>query len=118
MKTVLLILSILSTVLIHAQNTDFPYEKIGEIKDMKLSVKMLNEESYVLIDPKDNSKRYYAVNMPEVYKKDGLNLICTGIIGKVPPNFRMIGTPLKLTYVKVGKGYKKYKVSIKSFTFK
>ena len=100
-----------------AQSGDFPYEKIGDLKEAKLQVKMLAEDSYVLIDLKDDTKRYYAVNLPDVYKKNELNLICTGIIGKVPPNFRMIGTPLKLTEVKVGKGYKKLKVKVKSFKF-
>lgn len=100
-----------------SQGVDFPYEKVGDMTAAKLQVKMLSENSYVLIDTKDDSKRYYAVNLPEEYKKDGLNVICTGIIGKVPANFRMVGTPLKLTFIKVGKGYKKLGVTVKSFVF-
>ena len=118
MKKILFLMTmIIASMGVFAQGNDFPYEKIGELKDAKLQVKMLNEDSYVLIDLKDDSKRYYAVNLPDVYKKNGLNLICTGIIGKVPPNFRMIGTPVKLTTVKVGKGYKQLKVKVKSFKF-
>jgi hypothetical protein len=116
-KLFFLMAMIVINVGLFAQGNDFPYEKIGDLKDAKLQVKMLNEDSYVLIDLKDDSKRYYAVNLPDVYKKHGLNLVCTGIIGKVPPNFRMMGTPLKLTAVKVGKGYKQLKVKVKSFKF-
>lgn len=98
-----------------SQGVDFPYEKAGDMIDAKLKVKMLSENSYVLINTKDESSRYFAVNLPEEYKKDGLNVICTGIIGKVPANFRMVGTPLKLTFIKVGKGYKKLGVTVKSY---
>jgi|688.fasta_scaffold41928_5 hypothetical protein len=116
-KILIILVVVCLSINLHAQGNDFPYEKAGELKDAALRVKMLNEDSYVLQDTKDDSKRYYAVNLPDVYKKDGLNLICSGIIGKVPPNFRMVGTPLKLTAVKVGKGYKKLKVKVKSFKF-
>jgi len=100
-----------------SQGVDFPYEKAGDMVAAKLQVKKLSENSYVLINVKDESSRYYAVNLPEEYKKDGLNVICTGIIGKVPANFRMVGTPLKLSFIKVGKGYKKLGVKVKSYVF-
>ncbi len=104
--------------MVYAQGTpDFPYEKVRDMTQEKLIVKDLGNESFVLNTPGDDTKRYFATKLPDVYKKDGLFLICTGIVGKVPPNFRMIGTPLKLKSVKVGKNYKKYKIKIKSFVF-
>ena len=109
------VLVLLANVL-HAQsNADFPYEKVGDLSQEKLNVKELGGDSYVLVVPSDDTQRYYAVNLPEAYKKDGLNLICSGIVGKPLPNARMMGTPLQLKAVKVGKNYKKYKIKVKSF---
>lgn len=112
--TVLLLLA----TLLHAQSTNnFPYEKVGDLSQEKLNVKELGGDSYVLVVPGDDTQRYFAVNLPDSYKKDGLNLICSGIVGKPLPNARMIGTPLQLKSVKVGKNYKKYKIKVKSFVF-
>jgi hypothetical protein len=106
------------SAMVYAQGTpDFPYEKVRDMNQEKLTVKDLGNESFVLMTPGDDTKRFFATNLPDIYKKDGLMLVCSGIIGKVPPNFRMIGTPLKLTTVKVGKNYKKYKIKVKSFVF-
>ena len=106
------------SAMVYAQGTaDFPYEKVRDMVQEKLTVKDLGNESFVLITPGDDTKRFFASNLPDVYKKDGLMLICSGIVGKVPPNYRMIGTPLKLKAVKVGKNYKKYKIKVKSFIF-
>ena len=117
MMLCLSVLVFLATMLKAQSTSDFPYEKVRDMSQEKLNVKNLGNDSYVLIVPGDDTKRFYATNLPDIYKKDGLNLICSGIVGKVLPNARMIGTPLKLKAVKVGKNYKKYKIKVKSFVF-
>lgn len=115
MKYLLFIPLLAVSLLIKAQDdTTFPYEKVSELTKEKLQVRKMGDTQFVLTN-KTDTQRYFAYNLPDDYKTDGLNVICSGIVGKVPPNVRMMGTPLKLSFIAVGKGYRKFKVKAKSF---
>ncbi len=117
MRNSLLVLFLVAFSSIYAQtDKNFPYEIVREMKLEKLQVKMLSGETYVLEDIK-NSQRYLPYNLPDDYKKEGLNVVCTGKVAKIPPNVKMIATPLKITAIKAGKGYKKFKIKVKSYVF-
>ena len=115
-NTLLSLLLLACTALLAQTDKNFPYETAREMKLEKLQVKMLSGDVYVLTDAKD-TQRYLPYNLPDDDKKNGLNVVCTGKVAKIPPNVKMIATPLKITAVKVGKGYKKFKVKVKSYVF-
>jgi len=117
MKTLSVCLILVMSLLgLKAQNgNSFPYEKARDMVKEKYHIKKISDEIYVLAN-KDETQRYLAYNLPDDFKKDGLNVICSGIVGKVPPNFKMMGTPLKISTISVGKGYKKFNVKVRSYT--
>lgn len=67
------------------------------INDVKGTIKRLspNLEWWVII-PDEKEIRYTPSNLPGEFKKDGLRVIYSGKIGKIPSDVRMIGTPLEL----------------------
>ena len=107
----------LLSIATQAQEWGFGYDKT--IKNIKATVKILdNKETFVLV-PNDNlNGRYIAYNLPEEYKVEGLKVTITGDVGIIPPNVRMLGTPLKLKLIAICKcEQKKYKLSKRKYIF-
>lgn len=119
MKNLLLIAICAFTVVsARAQLTDFVPDKT--VKKVNATVKaMASGESFVIVPDDNNSGRYITAQLPQEYKKDGLKITFSGVVGKIPPNVRMMGTPLKLTSVCVSKAErKKYRITKAKYTFK
>lgn len=76
---------------------DFGPDK--EISNVKATVHFLNEDLAVLIPDADAGGRYISPQLPEEYKKEGLKVTFNGVTGKIPPNVRMMGTPLTITKI-------------------
>ena len=93
----LLLSSLLPFSLSFAQETggampDFSFDLGEYITDRVCRVEMLNN-AYFLVEVADESRRYAPLNLEESFKKEGLQVKVSGVVGKVPPNVRMIGTP-------------------------
>jgi hypothetical protein len=101
-----------------AQTTNFEWQNL--IKNVKATVKVLNDgELYTLVPDSNANMRYISQQLPEEYKKDGLKVTFTGWEGKIPPNFRMMGKPLKLKSICVTKSeQKKFKLKKARYSFK
>ncbi len=101
-----------------AQPSDFEWEK--KIKNVKATVKVMsNGELFVLTPDSNESMRYVSQQLPEEYKKDGLKVTFSGWEGKIPPNVRMMGKPLKLECICASKAEKKkFKLTKSKYTFK
>lgn len=97
--------------------TDFEWER--EIKNEKGKVTVLaNGETWVIVPDNNPNGRYISQQLPDEFKKDGLPVIYSGWVGKIPPNVRMLGTPLKLKSIKVsGADKKKFKLSKRCYKF-
>ncbi len=110
--------TLLAVFTLSAQQTDFEWEK--KIKNVKATVKVMsNGELFVLTPDSNESMRYVSQQLPEEYKKDGLKVTFTGWEGKIPPNVRMMGKPLKLESICVSKAEKKkFKLKKSKYTFK
>lgn len=95
------------------------YEWIRKIKNAKGHVTMLEFDSLWIIVPEDNSSgRYFSKQLPDELKKEGLKISFCGMVGKIPPNVRMIATPLKLTCVCIKKSeQKKFGLKKRSYKF-
>lgn len=82
------------------------FEKVGSLKNLHVKVKVLGPELIVVV-PEGIDGRYSAGMLPKELQQDGLPLTVSGDVGKIPPNVRMIGTPFRITCVKVSAADKK-----------
>lgn len=97
--------------------TDFEWER--DIKNEKGKVTVLaNGETWVIVPADNPNGRYISQQLPDEFKKDGLPVVYSGWVGKIPPNVRMLGTPLKLKSIKVAAAdKKKFKLSKRCYKF-
>ncbi len=100
-----------------AQDWNYSYDRT--ITNAKAVIHFLNEETVVIIPDSNSSQRYIAHKLPQEYKKEGLHVTITGDAGKIPPNVRMLGTPLKLKCICVTKTeQKKFNLKQRKYSFK
>lgn len=117
-KNVLAFVLIFCAIGVAIGQTNFEWEK--RMVRWKATIKILEDKETVVFVPLDKpNSRYISANLPEEYKIDGLAVSVTGWIGKIPPNFRMIGTPFKLEKITIRKADKrKYKLRQSAYCFK
>lgn len=85
---------------------DFEWER--KLDNVKGTVKVLeNGETWTIVPADNPNGRYISQQLPEEFKKDGLKVTFFGWEGKIPPNVRMMGTPLKLSKIIISKADKK-----------
>jgi hypothetical protein len=99
--------------------TDFEYETTL-LKNVKATVKVLNNgELFVIVPDNNENMRYISQQLPKEFKIDGLKVTFTGWEGKIPPNVRMMGKPLKLKCICISKSeMKKHGLKKAKYTFK
>ena len=72
-------------------------DSAGHLQGVVAKVVLLfPEQGLYALETNGGTKRYLPVNLPKEYKKDGLKVKISGITGKIPPNVRLAGTPLRL----------------------
>lgn len=101
------------------KSQDWGYEIDYMVTNEKGTVKFLeNQEIVVIVPDKNPTGRYISNQLPEEYRKDGLKVTYSGDVGKIPPNFRMLGTPLRLKCICVSsKEQKKFKLKKRKYVF-
>ena len=110
--------TLLTVFIASSQDSSFGWE--NKIKNVKATVKVLNNGELFVIVPDNNANmRYISQQLPIEYKKDGLKVTFTGWEGKIPPNVRMMGKPLKLECICITKSeQQKFKLAKRKYTFK
>ena len=58
-----------------------------------------NPKWFVIVPDFDTSIRYLPSNLPPELRQNGMRVVFSGQIGEIPPNVRLIGTPLDLTFI-------------------
>jgi hypothetical protein len=56
-------------------------------------------DSYGIAPDNDPGTRYAPTNLADEFRKDGLRVIFSGKVGKIPPDARLTGTPIELTKI-------------------
>lgn len=54
---------------------------------------------YGLVPDSDPGTRYAPHKLPPRFRVDGLRVVFSGRVGRIPPNVRVWGTPLRLTRI-------------------
>ncbi|MBL0309185.1 MAG: hypothetical protein IPP77_05770 [Bacteroidetes bacterium] len=84
------------------------FEWIRKINGVKGKVTMLEfEQTWIIIPDENPNGRYFSNQLPDEYKKEGLKVSFCGMVGKIPPNVRLLATPLKLSCICISKKEKK-----------
>lgn len=95
------------------------FKWVRNIHNQKGMVKIFAEDAVVIIIEGKDSERYASPQLPDEWKKDSLRLTFSGKVGEIPPNIRMIGTPLKLSCISTTAAEaKKFKLSKTKIKFK
>ncbi len=83
----------------------YPFDSVGYLTPVKGIIKKMSADPNVYIIETDNGNnsvsRYLPATLPDAFKKEGLAVIVSGTIGKIPANVRMMGTPLTLDEIKI-----------------
>lgn len=83
----------------------YPFDSVGYLPSSQGIVKKVVSDPDTYIIEVDNGRGSYTHYLPELlpkeFRKDGLKVRVAGTIGKIPPNVRMIGTPLNLTQIEI-----------------
>lgn len=117
-KQSLFILLVFAVSFLFGQDTQFEWEKKLEKWKGKVTV-LEDKETWVIIPDNNPNGRFISQQLPEEYKKEGLKISFNGWRGIIPPNFRMLGTPLKLNCICITKSeQKKFGLKKRSYVFK
>ncbi len=85
----------------------FPLDSVAYLPSTKGTIKLIGSEPGVYIIEVDNGRnsitRYLPALLPDEFKTDGLLVIISGNIGKIPANVRMVGTPFEIKEIKLDK---------------
>lgn len=74
-------------------------DSVGYLENIRAKILKINQ-FYVIVPNNDNSKRFLAKNLDEYYKTDKLEVVVSGIIGKLPTNAKALATPFKIIEIK------------------
>ena len=89
-----LLFVILITVCL-AQVNLFAAEKLV---DQQGTIQKIGNVGFVIV-PDGKRTRYAPSRLAEEFQQDQLRIVFSGEVGKIPPNVRLIGTPLKVTAI-------------------
>lgn len=105
MKRLLSILSILfflGTTSGLAQTFGFPVDSASYLENTSVEVQFI-ANNWVLVPTEVNNRRFLPGNLDSQYEQEGLRLMVSGVIGKIPPHVRMVGTPFEIRSIAVQK---------------
>lgn len=63
----------------------------------------VDRKLFIIVDDTPDRTHYLPSNLPEEFKLVGQRVLFSGKLGVIPPNLRLVGTPLKLTSIEQDK---------------
>ncbi len=89
----ILVASLATSTAIIAQKATV--DSVGYVSNTRCIVSKV-ADIYVLTPDNNPTQRFAPVNMETLYKKEGAAVMVSGVIGAVPPNARLMGTPFEI----------------------
>ena len=69
-----------------------------KLADQQGTIQKIGSVGFVIV-PDQKRTRYAPSDLAAEFQQNGLRVVFSGEVGKIPPNVRLIGTPLKLTAI-------------------
>jgi hypothetical protein len=100
--TLIVIVGVFSIFLTSCSKKHSPSKAGDKIINERGTIQQLsaNQQWYIIAPDFDPTTRFLPSNLPDEFKRDGIRIIFSGEIGEIPPNVRLIGTPLHLKAIK------------------
>jgi hypothetical protein len=57
------------------------------------------EDVFIIIDQSEIGTHFFPIDLPDEFRSDGLRVIFSGRAQEIPPNVRLVGTPLELSSI-------------------
>ena len=73
---------------------------VPDVVDQSGTIRLISGDVYGIVPDADTGTRYLPDSLADEFKKDGLRVVFSGKVGEIPPNVRMMGTPLTLTAIR------------------
>jgi hypothetical protein len=84
-----------------ASAQSYVFDSVG-VKSIEIGTVVIKNDTWVIKVDKANFTQYYLpVNLPEKYCINNQEVVFEGAIGRIPTNVKMVGTPLKLSMIRV-----------------
>lgn len=77
-----------------------PSEPGAELVEVEGRVQQIGEQGWALVPDGVPGTRYAVDDLPPELREDGLEVVFSGVLGEIPPNVRLWGTPLELTSIR------------------
>lgn len=78
-----------------------PTEPGAELTDLSGKVQQVGQFGWGLVPDAEPGTRYAVEDMPVELQEDGLRVVFSGVLGEIPENARLWGTPLELTAIQL-----------------
>lgn len=88
----------LSMTAIQAQKLSAKIDSVGYLPTTLCRVSTI-AGAYLLTPEENPNMRYAPANMTTTYQKEGALVRVSGVIGAIPPNVRMVGTPFRINTI-------------------
>lgn len=80
---------------------DYPSEPGEIITDASATMQKVSDAWFGIVPDFHPATRFAADDLPESFRSDGLRVVFSGVIGEIPANQRLWGTPLELTDIRL-----------------
>lgn len=93
-NTVVIVLFLLFVFIFEINSQD-----VKNIMNKRGTIKLLIQEPalFVIIPDSLTGIRFISDSIPDQFRIDGCRIIFSGVIGEIPPNQRLPGTPLRIS---------------------
>lgn len=73
----------------------FAVDSAGYAKDQMGTIKRMGT-NFIIAPDENPNMRYLPKNLDKTFQEDGLRVMFSGVVGNIPPNIRLIGTPFEV----------------------
>lgn len=78
-------------------------DSVGYISNVQCTVSKV-ADIYILTPVDNPNQRYAPINLETLYQKENVAVTISGVVGSIPPNARLVGTPFQIRSIEFANG--------------
>lgn len=78
----------------------YPFDSVSSISNVIGVVKLIADVYVIEVTVNGEMTRYVPAILPKEFQVAEMRIVVSGTVGKIPPNFRMMGAPLTISEIK------------------